>query len=544
MDDTKSYTSYAAFERAFDNAYNDLENGESLKVSYDYAQSTGYNTLADGTIVDFDTDEFTQADLDGISVGDASNATVAELGEVQFKVDEDDNSRTYQVRLTDGKNNVKRFADVKVGDSKLDFEKPMLKQENGYYVDIDGDSILETDDSDEVSLIAGVITINGDTYSNAIVDGFYLDANDAAETPVIVSDVIKKGVQTTKLNASELFNVAEGRATVKGNELLSKIQELNYDLKDVDYKVTASESVAGQEIKIVIEKQAKLDKDFTKVEEIRIARDAADKKGEAFDAINELLDANYTDKIATAAGADRYATAAEISRKAFPESDSLGAQDEKAVVLVTGEQDKLVDGLTATPLAAALNGTNGAPVLLTGNTKLAQPVIDEIERLGANTVYIVGGAISESVEKDLERVHGMEIERVSGDDRYDTSLEVADEILDIKGTALNEVFVVGGRSEADALSAGAAAAALKAPILLTNEDKVNKDVKHYLDNTSKVDANSMAYVVGGNISKTAFNDMLDVQGKDDIKRLSGDNRQDTNAKVMEEFLLQESIDAN
>jgi len=286
-------------------------------------------------------------------------------------------------------------------------------------------------------------------------------------------------------------------------------------------------------MKIVITKKAKLDKDFTKMEEIRIVRDAADKKGEAFDAMNELLAGDYTDKIATAAGADRYATAAEISRIAFPTAADL--QGEKAVVLVTGEQDKLVDGLTATPLAAALNGGAGAPVLLTGNTKLAQSVIDEIERLDAQKVYIVGGAISEQVENDLERIHGMEVDRVSGDDRYDTSLEVADEILDIKGAPLDQVFVVGGRSEADALSAGAAAAMNEAPILLTNEDKLNKDVKYFLENENKVSATSDAYVVGGNISKTAFNDMLDIQGKDDIKRLSGDNRQDTNAKVMEEF---------
>ncbi|MPN16866.1 hypothetical protein SDC9_164213 [bioreactor metagenome] len=31
--------------------------------------------------------------------------------------------------------------------------------------------------------------------------------------------------------------------------------------------------------------------------------------------------------------------------------------------------------------------------------------------------------------------------------------------------------------------------------------------------------------------------MLDVQGKDGIKRLSGDNRQDTNAEVIEEFFV-------
>ncbi|WP_270942955.1 cell wall-binding repeat-containing protein [Romboutsia lituseburensis] len=551
-----AYTRYVDFERAFDAAYNKLEDGESLTVKYEYfTADTGYTVLKDGSVVDFEADTFSETELKTLA-GSNTESTDVKVGEVQAKT-EDDNSKTYRVRLTDAKNDVKRFADVKVGDAELDFTKPVLRTDEAkdYYLDIDGNSIAPVEDNDVVSLAAGVVSINGDVHSDAVVDGFYLATSDAqfnggtaketykADVETIVNDVIKKSVQKTTLNASELYNTNNTVVTSEGNTLLNKLQKLTYDLNKVDYTVTSTESKTGEELKIVVEKEDMNEPNHkkVKVEEITIVRDAADKKHEAFDAMKSLIlskqfstnntatEANYENKIAVAAGADRYETAAELSRKNFDKSNNI--------VLVTGEQDKLVDGLTATPLAATLN----APVLLTGNTKLAQPVIDEIDRLDAKTVYIVGGAISEELEKELEKKYGMEVERVSGDDRYDTALEVADEIYEQNGkTPFKNVFVVGGKSEADALSAGSIAAKLKAPILLTNEAKLDKDVKYYLDG-SKVDKASKAYVVGGSISNSAYNDMLDVQGKGDIERLSGDTRQDTNAAVIEKFFTTDKV---
>lgn len=558
------YTSYSEFSRDFDTLYNALEDGETIKINYDYAQTVdgttggekvGYNTLTDGTIVDFETSTYSKGDLDtAAGANDASTTPVATLkvGDIQFKQDEDDKTRTYQVRLTDGKDDEKRFANLKAGDIKIDSKKPVLRQDkDGYYVDIDGNAILKSDDADKITIDVTAVdayeiklagTKNDKLTEKAVVDGFYpaFDAaDDKAEIPVIVSDVIKKGAVSTSLNSSELFNSTEGRATAKGNDLLNRLQELSYNLHGVTNKVTITEPEANKEIKIVIEKKSKTDSNFKKVEEIKIVKDSNDRKGEAYKNLNELLKVtpDYTNKIATAAGEDRYATAAEVSRKAFPTSLT---GDEKSVVLVTGEQSKLVDGLTATPLASALNEGDGAPVLLTGNTKLAQPVIDEINRLKVDKVYIVGGAISPEIEKELKTKHGVKVERVAGADRYETSLEVADEIhsqlTDKNPNAkFDNVFIAGGKSEADALSAGAAAArkGKVAPILLTTEEKLTKDVKYFLEGNKMAD-DSKVYVVGGTISKSAYNDVVDAH-EDDVKRLSGDTRQDTNAEVIEEF---------
>lgn len=580
--EAKEYTSYAEFERAFDEAYNDLKDGETLKVNYHYAQKEnttnnpiGYTTLANGAVVDFDGSTYDESDLDTLAgyksteAGRDHNATNGEvkglkIGQVQYKVNEDTNKRTYEVRLTDGKKGEKRFATVKVGDVTLALgdialdatnptKKPLLKQVNGNYVDIDGNAIGEVGEDDIVTFVgaddetytiavAGNAKLSEKLTKYGVVDGFLQDFTDAdkADAPTLANDFVKKGSVTTTVNASELFNKSEGKVTSQGNELLNRLQELKYNLNDVVNTITVTEPTATKELKVVIEKQSRQDKNPIKVEEIRIVRDAADKNGDAYNAIKDLVSskefstnvttaANYKDKIAMAAGADRYATAAQISRKAF-----TSLTNEKAVVLVTGEQDKLVDGLTATPLAAALNGGDGAPVLLTGNTKLAQPVVDEINRLKAEKVYIVGGAISDSVVTELERHYGMKVERISGDDRYETSLAVADELHDQTKTDFTDVFVAGGKSEADALSAGAAAAALKAPILLTSEAKLTKDVKYFIGG-DKVAASSNVYVVGGSISKDAYSDIVNANEDDTVKRLSGDNRQDTNAEVIEEF---------
>lgn len=590
------YTSYSEFSRDFDALYNSLEDGETIKINYDYAQTVGSDkigctTLADGTIVDFDTDTYEEADLDGLAgvneTGDANhNATNKDakvaVGEVQYKVDEDDNSKTYQVRLTDGKDKEKRFAELKVGGIVIDSKNPILRQEKGYYVDIDGNAILEANDDDEIVLNAtdeNTYTINLNGTENeilkgkAVIDGFYSKLDGPAKTPVIVSDVIKKGAKSTSFNSSELFNSTEGRLTTEGNDLLNKLQELTYNLNGITYNVKVTEPAATKEMKIVVEKKSKTDSNFKKVEEIKIVRDSNDRKGDSYKALTDLLLSNtfdttkdgvnptydnaadYSNQVATAAGADRYATAAEVSRKQFT-ADDFAKTKEKAIVLVTGEQSKLVDGLTATPLAAALNIATtkinddvladkplGAPVLLTGNTKLAQPVIDEINRLGAEKVYIVGGAISPEVEKELERNHGLEVERVAGADRYETSLEVADEIhsqlKDANGgtaVAFKNVFIAGGKSEADALSAGAAAARRDnvAPILLTTEDKLTKDVKYFLEGDKVKKDDSNVYVVGGTVSKSAYNDIVDAH-KNNVNRLSGDTRQDTNAEVINEF---------
>lgn len=163
------------------------------------------------------------------------------------------------------------------------------------------------------------------------------------------------------------------------------------------------------------------------------------------------------------AGADRYATALEISRHTY------GSGSRDAVVLATGRN--YPDALSA----AALAGAADAPILLVDGkaASVSDPVRLEIERLTAGrpsvTVYIMGGtnAVSRGVEDSLVRgLPGARMVRVAGATRYDTAVEAARRVRAITGQPLERAFIVSGRDHADALLAGPVAFAKRWPVLL------------------------------------------------------------------------------
>ncbi len=186
------------------------------------------------------------------------------------------------------------------------------------------------------------------------------------------------------------------------------------------------------------------------------------------------------------AGADRYETAVNVSKKTFPEGGR------KAVVLATGRD--YADALSASALAGAAN----APILLVdGKAKsLSAAVRAEIERLtagsGAFNVYVMGGtlAVSRAVEDDLKaKLKGENVVRVSGDSRYGTAVEAARITRDLAGRPLRNALVVTGRDFADGLLAGPVAAGHVRPVLLTdNSRKVNEAVKSALAYIGATDA--------------------------------------------------------
>lgn len=558
------YSSFADFEAAFDKAYNNLEEGQTLKVDYSYAQGVAHRVLEDGTVVDFGENPYTKTILDGFK--DASvkgfDIDTVLVGE-GIKTTTVDGTVKYQVRISD-ENGSRRFVEVKAGDDILSLTTPKLRVVNGYYVDINGDAIVKVDKDDvpvlkpgSVSNINGTVavgTVSGN--ANFVVDGFYPETGNtglnSADDKYLISDVVtKNGFVEVEMNSSEMFNVSEGRLTQKGNEILSKINGLYYN-PHKNYEVKSAESLEKDAL-IVYANEIKADGSRVKIVELTISKDEADKKGAAYDKLKQIIDArNFKDIIRTAAGDDRYTTAVEVSRLAWGKPLTGNNDGEKAVVLVSGDKNALVDGLTATPLANSLNDTNeGAPILLTKKNTVPQEVLDEMKFLGANTVYIVGGenSVSDEVVKTLESRYGMTVKRLAGDGRYETSLAVAEAIAGDE--KVDEVFVVGGNSEADALSAAAIAGNLNAPIILNPQDKLTKATELFL--TTKVDGDTSAarrgdeaidiYVVGGknSISEAVLNKMTDLKdtevtpNKLEVKRLAGDGRQDTNAAVIKEF---------
>ncbi|MHB1136687.1 MAG: cell wall-binding repeat-containing protein [Coriobacteriia bacterium] len=159
------------------------------------------------------------------------------------------------------------------------------------------------------------------------------------------------------------------------------------------------------------------------------------------------------------AGADRYETAAKVSREYF----YAGAD---TVVLCTGED--FPDALSAAPWARFLK----APVLLTQRTVVPEAIMDEIIRLGATNVWIIGGdgAVASSVQTQLETA-GLSVNReLQGGDRYATSAKIAfflyDALVADGRPFSNLAFAANGQSFADALSVAPLAAATYSPIVL------------------------------------------------------------------------------
>lgn len=138
-------------------------------------------------------------------------------------------------------------------------------------------------------------------------------------------------------------------------------------------------------------------------------------------------------------GRDRYETATMVAKK-------LGQY--KRVILVNG----MADGLSAASLAGKVGATI-IPVKTDSIPGSAKPVIAK-----AHEVYIIGGhnAISKKVERSFS---GKKIIRISGKDRCETSIKVANKVA-----PYNRAYLVNGfRGEADAMSISAVAARDGAP---------------------------------------------------------------------------------
>ena len=154
------------------------------------------------------------------------------------------------------------------------------------------------------------------------------------------------------------------------------------------------------------------------------------------------------------AGADRYSTAVEVSRRAFPSRAEV-------VYLASGES--FPDGLAAGPAAAA----NGGPVLLTTRAAAPAAVLAEIQRLQPTEVVIVGAeaSVSAAVETAVRQLDpARTVVRLGGTDRFHTSRLIAEHAFESASSAL----VATGLKFPDALAAGPVAARREGPVLLVN----------------------------------------------------------------------------
>lgn len=223
------------------------------------------------------------------------------------------------------------------------------------------------------------------------------------------------------------------------------------------------------------------------------------------------VDESTTRDITRVSGADRFATAACASATGYP-------QGATTVVLARGDTaGNYADALAGTVLAHHVQG----PVLLTSPDDLPAVTADEIERLGAERVILLGGegAISPDVEGEVAAL-GVTTERISGRDRAATAA-----LISTFAGATDEAFVVNGYRPADALVAGTVAARAGAALLLVNGDGIPDQTAGWLQDVEK------ATIIGGyGVVSSDIEDAIRGQVTN-VTRLSGPSRDETAASV-------------
>ena len=370
--------------------------------------------------------------------------------------------------------NAKEEVTVKVGDTKLDFNKKELDVNNKFV-------------------------------------GFEQLFTDIAE--------IKYQIIITKeeaVNSTELFDGV--RLTEKGAELLAAITTTGSTIKVQDDIVDAVDPVDP------VDPVFTLETSFNILDGTDVVATIVNEDPQVIKELKAILRGEQAN-VNLVAGEDRFTTAVEVSKQLVGENETANA------VVLVGE-DAIVDGLAAAPLAKKV----GAPILLTKANQLPEATEKEMLRvLGNNlsnkTVYLVGGEarISKELEAKIAKL-GVKVERLAGDTRFETSLKIAEKVT--SGATVDTAFVVGGNGEADAMSISAYAAKKEAPIVVVDKNEVSEEAMELLE------GKNIEIIGGTGVVSEEVEAQLKEMVKEDstqdntVVRLAGNTRQETNAKVI------------
>ena len=215
------------------------------------------------------------------------------------------------------------------------------------------------------------------------------------------------------------------------------------------------------------------------------------------------------------AGADRIQTSVEVSKKYY----------ESAETVIIANYEKFADSLSASALSKALK----APILLVKKDQLDSVVAQEIKRLGAKNVVVIGG--EQSVDEAKNSLSKYNVQTIAGSDRYETSAKIAQEI--IKRTGTTQAVIASGETFADALTVAPLANKNNMPILLVQPNNIPKATQEVLKQIEEV------IIVGGEktISKEVENKLPNPT------RIAGANRYET-AKKIYEYGFKDRVEVN
>jgi len=227
-------------------------------------------------------------------------------------------------------------------------------------------------------------------------------------------------------------------------------------------------------------------------------------------------------------GANRFETAAEVALSEWEASDYA--------VLAYGND--FPDALAAGPLAGAMD----APILLTGTDNLHAATEKALEDLEVEKVIIAGGAkvISPEVTTYLKEEMDIEVERLAGEDRFETAVAISQYAYHELGLNFSgDGLLVNGLNFPDALSGTTLSEAISlsreehdfTPIFLTCSQELSAKTADYLKGSANDLLEGSIYLIGGS---AALAD--DVRGEVESMgfashRLGGSHRFSTAAEV-------------
>ena len=312
----------------------------------------------------------------------------------------------------------------------------------------------------------------------------------------IISIFASSGVVELDLSNWDISKITENKDAFKDT---SKLEFLSFKKLPKEHKLTKFAGKYKVDVDGIIERiEGPFDKDkeytFNKNTEYRVY-------------LSEKSQRIY--------GADRYETAVKLSQSLTNGS--------KKVFIASGIS--MIDALNVGPYAGRLK----APVLLTKTNEIDAGTLAEIERLKAKEVIIIGGvnAVSENVANQL-KAKGLTVNRIFGENRYETALNVAKEAIDNGVLKSNKVFLCSGISPADALSIASAAAKEEGIILLTDGNSL-KGAEKYIKSGVEVK------IIGGTgVISDKLEQELSSMGAT-VERISGNDRYETSVKVYEKY---------
>jgi len=345
------------------------------------------------------------------------------------------------------------------------------------------------------------------------------------ENPYGQDDELGQAKKEAKISIDNLSKLdsnskAKYKADIDNAKSKEKINEILKEAKDANDKIEKDIDKSKKDAKSEIDKLTDLSNDEKTNFKNKIDSSTSKESIEAI--VKEAKDLNKkkkekkkkkSEKIQRLSGDNRYETSVEVSEKNFKSADT--------VVLASGQN--IADALVASSYA----DIEEAPILLTNKNSISDEVLDEIERLKADKVVIVGGqsSISSSVESRLKK-EDIKVTRISGRDRFDTSDKLSQEVSRLSKKS-SQAILVNGYKNIDALSVSSLATKEELPILLNGRNALNMSVKNRLKqmNVNKV------YIIGGNnsISSDVEKELKRMQIS--VVRLSGTDRYETSANI-------------